>query len=183
MYVFKIVLMGDGGVGKTTLRKRFMGETFKATYIMTIGADFAAKTLEVGGKRVKFVIWDLAGQPHFKKVREEFYRGARGALLVYDITRRETLENAPSWMEEFVKNCGRADVAVVLIGNKIDLRGSCEGCVGTEEGIRMCEELAKRFSLPVRFVETSAKTGENVEEAFRMLAEDILSVRSSAHKA
>ena len=78
MYVFKVVLIGDGGVGKSTLRRRFMGETFKAQYIMTIGADFSAKVIELGGRRVKFVIWDLAGQPHFREVRADFYRGASG---------------------------------------------------------------------------------------------------------
>ena len=183
MFVFKVVLIGDGGVGKSTLRRRFMGETFKAQYIMTIGADFSAKVIELGGRRVKFVIWDLAGQPHFKEVRADFYRGASGALLVYDITRRETLQNAPSWMEEFTRNAGRPDLAAVLVANKIDLRGQARDAITTEEGLEMCEFLKARFGIPVDFVETSAKTGENVEKAFLTLARRLLEGRKGAGPA
>jgi len=179
MYVFKVVLIGDGGVGKSTLRRRFMGETFSGQYIMTIGADFSAKIVELDGRRVKFVIWDLAGQPHFREVRADFYRGASGALLVYDITRRETLEHVPSWMEEFVRNSGRADLAVVLVANKIDLRGQARDAITMEEGLGMCELLKARFGIPVDFIETSAKTGENVEKAFLTLASRLLEKKRS----
>jgi len=170
LFKFKVVLIGDGAVGKSSLRRRFMGETFEKQYIKTIGADFSTKTFDVGGTKVKFIIWDLAGQPHFKQVRADFYRGARGALLVYDITRRETLEDVVPWMEEFLKNCGKKDVAVILIGNKIDLRPEAKGVVSTEEGMKMCELLRAKFKVPVRFFETSALTGENVDEAFYALA-------------
>lgn len=176
MYKFKVVLMGDGGVGKTTLRKRFMGEVFRATYIMTIGADFAAKTIEVDGRQMRFIIWDLAGQPHFKQVRKAFYVGAVGGLLVYDVTRRETFEHIPCWLEEFISNCGRGRdaVAAVLIGNKIDLREGARNAVSPEEGAEMRDLLAEQYGIPLDFVETSAKTGENVEKAFMMLAQELL---------
>ena len=170
LFKFKVVLIGDGAVGKSSLRRRFMGETFEKQYIMTIGADFSAKVFDVGNTKVKFVIWDLAGQPHFRQVRADFYRGARGALVIYDITRRKTFENVVPWMEEFLKNCGKRDVAAVLIGNKVDLRPKTPGAVSTEEGMKMCELLKAKFKIPVRFFETSALTGENVNEAFYALA-------------
>ncbi len=175
MFVFKIVLMGDGGVGKSSLRRKFMGKTFTRQYIMTIGADFSVKMVDLGREKVKFIIWDLAGQPHFREVRAGFYRGARGALLVYDITRRETFENAPFWMEEFLKNSGEEGLAAILVGNKIDLRTGGQGEVSTEEGRSMREELERRFKIPVDFIETSAKTGQNVEKAFMRLAELLIS--------
>ena len=174
MYVFKIVLIGDGAVGKSTLRKRFMGKTFDATYIMTVGADFAAKIMEVDGETVKFVIWDLAGQPHFREVRASFYKGARGALVVYDIARRKTYENVLSWVNEFLKNVERRDVAVVLVGNKVDLRGEGGSMISEEEGLRLRDAIEEKFGIPVSFIETSAKTGENVEEAFCTLARELL---------
>ena len=176
MFKFKVVLMGDGAVGKSSLRRRFMGKTLRATYIMTIGADFAAKTMRVGDVDVRFVIWDLAGQPHFRTVRAEFYRGARGGLLVYDITRRKTFKNVPSWMEEFVRHARKSALAAVLVGNKVDLRGQAADVVSTEEGRQMAEELEARFGIPVGFVETSALTGENVDKAFMMLAEILLKI-------
>jgi len=170
--------MGDGGVGKTTLRRRFMGEGFSATYIMTIGADFAAKTVEVNGRQMRFIIWDLAGQPHFKQVRKSFYAGAVGGILVYDVTRRETFEHIPCWLEEFISNCGRGRdaVAAVLIGNKVDLREGARNAVSPEEGAKMRCLLAERYGIRLDFVETSAKTGENVEKAFVALAQELLSL-------
>ncbi|RLI07186.1 hypothetical protein DRO32_04280, partial [Candidatus Bathyarchaeota archaeon] len=106
--------------------------------------------------------------------RSSFYFGARGALLVYDVTRRETLRNIVPWMEEFVRNCQRKKVAAVLVGNKIDLRPEVDDAISTEEGEEACEELRARFGIPVVFVETSAKTGENVDKAFRALAVELL---------
>ena len=174
LYAFKVVLMGDGAVGKSSLRRKFMGKTFDTTYIMTIGADFAVKYMRIGDVNVKFVIWDLAGQPHFRAVRTTFYRGARGGLLLYDITRRDTFEHVPAWMEEFVKHTKGEGMAVVLVGNKVDLREKGLEQVSWADGLAMAEELQKKHGIPVSFVETSAITGENVDKAFIILAEEIL---------
>ena len=176
MYLFKVVLIGDGGVGKTALRKKFMGEGFSGAYIMTIGADFAIKSIKLtDDAQVKFQIWDLAGQPHFKAVREAFYKGTSGALLVYDVMRRNTFKNTVFWMEELIKNVGR--IPVILIGNKIDLRPMADAppdprrsWVSNEEGQILKRYLEERFDVPIVFIETSAKTGENVDLAFHELA-------------
>ena len=100
----KVVLLGEGSVGKTSLRRTYLGEGFRESYSMTIGADFAARRLNLEGWDITSNIWDLAGQQRFKKLRETYYRGVSGALLVYDITRPETLEALPQWIEELQKN-------------------------------------------------------------------------------
>jgi len=166
--------MGDGAVGKSTLRRKFMGETLNATYIMTIGADFAVKRMKIGDVDVKFIIWDLAGQPHFRAVRAEFYHGARGGLLLYDISRRATFENVPSWMDEFMKHTKGVGAAVVLVGNKVDLREKGLSEISRADGLEMAKKLQEKHGIPVSFVETSALTGENVEKAFSTLANEIL---------
>jgi len=174
-FLFKVVLIGDGEVGKTTLRKRFMGESFSTSYIPTIGADFAVKDLKTkSGTQVRFQIWDLAGQQRFRVVREGFYRGSKGALLIYDVTRGETYNNIPAWAEELAKNVSVIP-PMVLVGNKIDLKDQVPVYVSSDYGEMMRDYLEKRYRVPVKFIETSAKTGENIEEAFVMLAELILS--------
>ena len=121
-FLVKIVLAGDGAVGKTTLRRRYLGEGFQASYLMTIGADFAVKTVDVRDRTIKFQLWDLAGQPRFQVVREMYYRGALGGLLVFDVTRWDSFKNLPHWLEELWRSNGRGAVPVVLVGNKTDLR-------------------------------------------------------------
>ncbi|MHA2207219.1 MAG: Rab family GTPase [Candidatus Thorarchaeota archaeon] len=121
-YRFKIVMLGDGAVGKTALTTRFTQEQFDADYKRTIGSDFAIKRLEVPEKdsSVTLQVWDLAGQPRFEIVRQGFYRGARGGLLVYDVTRRRTFLNAENWKEEAFKNLQR-EIPLVVVANKVDL--------------------------------------------------------------
>ncbi len=173
-FLFKIVLIGDGGVGKTTLRKRWMGEGFITSYILTVGADFAVKTLITpSGHEVKFQIWDLGGQPHFKEVRKTFYAGTTGALVVYDVTNRKSYNNVFGWIEEMLKHVNRK-VPIVLVGNKIDLRNKTTDTITTEEGIKLRKEIIEKYGLKVLFIETSAKTGENVNKAFQAMAKLLL---------
>lgn len=173
-FLFKIVLIGDGGVGKTTLRRRWMGEGFTVSYILTVGADFAVKTLNTPyGHEVKFQIWDLGGQPHFKEVRKTFYAGAAGALVVYDVTDRKSYNNVFGWIEEMLKHV-KQKIPIVLVGNKIDLRNNVPDAITTEEGINLRKEIIEKYSLDVLFIETSAKTGENVDKAFQGMAKLLL---------
>jgi Ras-related protein Rab-1A len=175
----KICLLGDGAVGKTALRERYLGKQFSSGYVMTIGADFAVKKTEIeteeGTKSVKFQIWDLAGQPRFNSVRELYYKGSHGGLLVFDITRRESFNNLRNWIDELYKNSGRGRMPVTVLGNKLDLINEAEDYVKREEVFEYIEDLKKElnisFSIP--YLETSAKTGANVEESFSILAQNI----------
>lgn len=177
----KVVLTGDGSVGKTALRQRYMGRGFKSQYMMTIGADFAIKDVEThSGKQVvqliKCQIWDLAGQAGFKNVRALYYTGSHGALVVYDCTRVNSFESVYNWMQEIQKNAG-SKIPVVLIANKIDLRNHADNALSTNEGQKMAQKLSEEFynnKIIIPYIETSAKTGENVNLAFLKLTELII---------
>lgn len=175
--LFKVVLLGDGAVGKTSLRERYLGKNLSSNYLMTIGADFAVKTAVVDGKSVRFQIWDLAGQKHFVHVRSLYYRGALGGLLVYDVTRMTSYQNIKTWVREFYENNEHHHVPLVLLGNKIDLRDKYPEAIPPEMGKKLASELTKHIDLPgitVPYFETSAKDGINVDEAFEALGRNIL---------
>lgn len=172
--LIKIILIGDGAVGKTTIAKRYLGKEFDHEYIMTIGVDFFKKRTkisvdDVGDIEFLWHIWDLSGQPHWKHVRPAFYRGARGGLLVFDVSNKQSYENVLGWAAEFVRNAGK--YPLVLIGNKIDLRENIPDCITTEEGEAMAKKLSEEFGVNVPYIETSAKLGINVDEAFNKLAQ------------
>lgn len=174
--IYKIALLGDGAVGKTSLRSRFMRNAFDDGYSMTIGADFAAKTLEVDGKQIKFQIWDLAGQPHFATIRSLYYQGSLGALLVYDISVPESFQNVLKWVDELWKNNGKGFVPIVLLGNKFDLRNKFPEAISSDQGELLAEQLSEKTSeegFEVSYLETSAKTGQNVTQAFSLLGKNI----------
>jgi small GTP-binding protein len=166
-YRLKIAMLGDGAVGKTALTIRFTGGGFEADYKRTIGADFALKEIKLKDLKanVTCIVWDLAGQPRFESVRQGFYRGARGGLLVYDVTRRRTFLNIENWKNECFSNLGKS-IPLVVVANKVDLDDS--RVVSREEG----EEYAKKHNF--LYVESSALTGENVEEAYTTLCRTIL---------
>ncbi|MFX1293552.1 MAG: CHAT domain-containing protein [Promethearchaeota archaeon] len=160
-YRCKIALAGDGAVGKTSLIVRFVHKSFQREYKMTIGADLTVKDIEVNGQFLTtLVMWDSAGQERFSFIRPMFWKGALGAFIVFDITRRSTMLHVKEWMNEILTHAG--NISVILIGNKVDLEGTRE--VSKEEG----ENLAKELGIP--YIETSAKTGEKVNEAFEELA-------------
>ena len=183
----KAVLIGDGAVGKTSLRERYLGRGFSANYMMTIGADFALKQVKLkNGDREQTInvqIWDLAGQVHFSKVRTLYYKGLKGLLAVFDVTRDTSYTNLLNWVNE-IKSVvdDTSKIPIILIGNKIDLRIEGEPSHITPElGIKMADQFSELLSdgkLDVVYVETSAKTGENVEVAFNKLVETIVKVNS-----
>ncbi|MHA2297039.1 MAG: Rab family GTPase [Candidatus Hodarchaeales archaeon] len=174
-FLLKMVLAGDGAVGKTSLRERYLGRGFKSQYLETIGADFALKTENLGKKTVKFQIWDLAGQQRFEAVRSVYYNGALGALLVFDLTRRDSFENLESWIAEIWQNNGKGIIPVVILGNKFDLCKKISGCIEEKEAIEFAAMLSKKTQkekgFKVKYLKTSAKTGLNVSEAFNTLGE------------
>ncbi|WP_455142725.1 Rab family GTPase [Candidatus Hodarchaeum mangrovi] len=176
--IVKIVLLGDGSVGKTTLRERFMGRGFTTSYLPTLGAEFVSKVLPITRPTktisLRFQIWDLAGQPTFKQIRKLYYRDSVGLILVFDITRPESLYNLKTWLSEAITYSGSKKLSVVILGNKIDLREL--DWVKAEEITQTLNEINKFDTLdsPAIFYQTSAKTGENVNLAFETIGKKIL---------
>lgn len=156
-YLFKLVLIGDSGVGKSNLLSRFTKNEFNLESKSTIGVEFATKSLNVDGKVVKAQIWDTAGQERYRAITSAYYRGAVGALLVFDVTRRDTFENIERWLRELRQHTD-PNIVMMLVGNKSDLRHLVS--VSTDDG----KALAERESL--FFLETSALESTNVEKAF-----------------
>ncbi|CAD5166779.1 ras-related protein RIC2 isoform X1 [Musa acuminata AAA Group] len=156
-YLFKLVLIGDSGVGKSNLLSRFTKNEFNLESKSTIGVEFATRSISVDGKVLKAQIWDTAGQERYRAITSAYYRGAVGALLVYDVTRRATFENVSRWLRE-LRDHTDPNIVVMLIGNKSDLRHLV--AVPTEDG----KAYAERESL--YFMETSALDATNVENAF-----------------
>jgi len=175
--VLKIVLIGDGGVGKTAIRERYLGKGFKAQYLLTIGADFAMRDDQASGMPIRYQIWDLAGQQRFDAVREVYYKGCVGALLVYDVTRPDSYFNTPKWINELWTNNGRGRVPLVVVANKIDMRELSDDTVSEEQGRIFTDRLSK-LTKPEGFIcnyiETSAKTGVNIQKAFTLLGDNIM---------
>jgi len=163
----KVVMIGAGGSGKTALVNRFLTHKFSEEYIVTIGSQFAVKTVEIesaNGRNVivKLLVWDLAGQQRFDFIRGSYYRGSKGALLVFDTTRKSTWLELPKWIKETEDALGER-IPIILLANKVDL---VEQRVITRE---MAEEFVIEYNL-TGYLETSALSGQNVEEAFNMLA-------------
>jgi len=171
--IFKISLLGEGAVGKTSIRRRYLGESFKEGYMMTIGADFAVKKMVLANVEYTLQIWDLAGQQRFSAVREVYYRGTAGALLCFDISRPETYSILPNWLHELIRNNKNRIVPIVLIGNKADLRESTPHAVPKEYAQDYAEQLSEWSGFYVPYIETSAKTGLNVEKVFNTLTQNI----------
>jgi len=163
-YLFKYIIIGDTGVGKSCLLLQFTDKRFQPVHDLTIGVEFGARMITIDSRQIKLQIWDTAGQESFRSITRSYYRGAAGALLVYDITRRETFNHLTRWLEEARQN-SNSNMAIMLIGNKSDLEH--RRAVSTKEG----EQFAQENGLI--FLETSAKTAANVEEAFIKTAEKI----------
>lgn len=167
---FKILLIGDSGVGKSSLLVSFISNAVD-DLAPTIGVDFKIKTLTVSGKKLKLTIWDTAGQERFRTLTSSYYRGAQGIILVYDVTRRETFTNLSDvWAKEVELYSNNQDCVKMLVGNKVDRES--ERAVTREEGIALAKELGGLF------LECSAKTRENVQSCFEELALKIMEVPS-----
>jgi len=168
-HLFKIVLVGDSGVGKSNLLSRFTRDNFSTEEKSTIGVEFATRILTMpDGKRIKAQIWDTAGQERYRAITTAYYRGALAALLVYDITKQQSFDNVPRWLRELKDHANR-DIVLMMVGNKADL-------VETDPSLRAVSEEAARemaLELDVPCVETSAQSGLHVEQAFVHVIEKI----------
>ena len=164
-YIFKLILIGNSGVGKSSILQRYMNKTFEESYKCTIGVDFLMKSLEVKGKTVKLQLWDTAGQEKYKSMVSSYYRGANVALVVFDITSRSSFESLPLWIENYYKN-GPEQKNIILIGNKKDMADQRQ----------VTQEEAEEFSETNNMIyfETSAKEGDNVDYVFNFAAEKLL---------
>jgi len=167
-YLFKLVLIGDSGVGKSCLLLRFADDNFTDSYISTIGVDFRFRTVTIDKKTVKLQIWDTAGQERFRTITSAYYRGADGIIMVYDVTSSESFDHVEEWLSE-VDRYANENTAKLLVGNKADL----------VEERQVSEEVASKFAAKIRtpFIETSAKTATNVDAAFLTMAKELIKNR------
>ncbi|KAK9391110.1 ras-related protein Rab-1B [Crotalus adamanteus] len=163
-YLFKLLLIGDSGVGKSCLLLRFADDTYTESYISTIGVDFKIRTIELDGKTIKLQIWDTAGQERFRTITSSYYRGAHGIIVVYDVTDQESYNNVKQWLQE-IERYASENVNKLLVGNKCDLT--------TKKVVdyTTAKEFADSLSIP--FLETSAKNATNVEQSFMTMAAEI----------
>lgn len=163
-HLFKLLIIGDSGVGKSSLLLRFADNTFSGNYITTIGVDFKIRTIEVDGEKVKLQIWDTAGQERFRTITSTYYRGTHGVIVVYDVTSGESFANVKRWLHEIEQNCEL--VNRILVGNKND---------DPERKVVLTED-AQRFAdqMGIMLFETSAKENINVEEMFNAITRLVL---------
>jgi Ras-related protein Rab-11A len=169
-YLFKVVLIGDSGVGKSNLLSRFTRNEFNLESKSTIGVEFATRSIQVDNKTIKAKIWDTAGQERYRAITSAYYRGAVGALLVYDIAKHVTYDNVTRWLKE-LRDHADSNIVIMLVGNKSDLRHL--RAVTTEE--------AKQFAAEnnLSFIETSALDASNVELAFQNILTEIYRIVSN----
>jgi len=163
-YLFKLLLIGDSGVGKTCVLFRFSDDAFNSTFISTIGIDFKIRTIELDDKKIKLQIWDTAGQERFRTITTAYYRGAMGILLLYDITNEKSFDNIKTWIHNIEQHASE-DVEKMILGNKCDMEE--KRVISMEQGQKLAAEH------DVAFMETSAKSNINVEEAFTQIARAI----------
>ncbi|XBI24489.1 hypothetical protein VPH35_049586 [Triticum aestivum] len=163
-YLFKLLLIGDSGVGKSCLLLRFADDSYLDSYISTIGVDFKIRTVEQDGKTIKLQIWDTAGQERFRTITSSYYRGAHGIIIVYDVTDQDSFNNVKQWLNE-IDRYASENVNKLLVGNKCDLA----------DKRAVSYETAKAFAdeIGIPFMETSAKNALNVEQAFMAMAASI----------
>lgn len=171
-HLFKLLIIGDSGVGKSSLLIRFSDNTFSGSYITTIGVDFKIRTVLLHGERVKLQIWDTAGQERFRTITNTYYRGTHGVIVVYDVTNGESFGNVKRWLQEIESNCDI--VNKVLVGNKND--DPTRKVVTTEDAERFANQME------IKLFETSAKDNLNVEEMFLAITEQVLRHKKQTQK-
>ncbi|XP_020041571.2 ras-related protein Rab-12 [Castor canadensis] len=165
-FKLQVIIIGSRGVGKTSLMERFTDDTFCEACKSTVGVDFKIKTVELRGKKIRLQIWDTAGQERFNSITSAYYRSAKGIVLVYDITKKETFDDLPKWMKMIDKYASE-DAELLLVGNKLDCETDRE--ITRQQGEKFAQQITG-----MRFCEASAKDNFNVDEIFLKLVDDIL---------
>ena len=171
-YLFKVLLIGDSGVGKSSLLLKFTDRVFTDHYISTIGVDFKIQTLQLDDKIIKLQLWDTAGQERFRTITTSYYRGAHGIIIVFDITDKESFANIKTWITE-IDRFASDNVCKILIGNKSDLEKQ------REVSIEDAKELANKYKID--YIEASAKDSTNVQQLFVELTRQIKEANVKKH--
>jgi Ras-related protein Rab-1A len=167
-FMFKLVLIGNSGVGKTCLLLRFADDNFIDSYISTIGVDFRFRTITLDNKKIKLQIWDTAGQERFRTITSAYYRGADGLILVYDVSSRDSFNAIEEWLAD-VDRYVEDKVVKIILGNKADLK---EREVDSDEAQQFCDKLG------LEYFETSAKTADNVDAIFNHMAHKLIGINT-----
>ena len=164
-YLFKLIIVGDTNVGKTNIMSKYIRDQFNFNSKSTIGVEFGTKIITIENKKIKAQIWDTAGQERYKSITSAYYKGAKGALVVYDITNKFTFDSVDKWVQD-LNSYGDKNLTLLLVGNKSDLEEKRQ--VNKDEG----EEKARSFGLG--FIETSACSGDNIDQAFDIMLKEVL---------
>lgn len=167
-YRFKFVILGDHEVGKTSINRRFVENKFTEDYRATIGLNVLTHTFEFFGNEIGVTLYDLGAQNYFRRFRKGYYTGAQAAFIVFDLTNRESFNNVSNWYKELKDFTIDEEIPMVIVGNKSDL--STERQVIYKEGVRLANELSEKEKINLSYIETSALTGENVEDAFNLIS-------------
>ena len=162
--LYKIIIVGDSGVGKSNILGRYINNIFKQDTKSTVGVEFASKKIKANGVNIKLQIWDTAGQERYRSITSAYYRGSKGCFIVYDISSAQTFESVEKWYEEVLKS-GEKDISIILIGNKCDLENE------RKVTVEMGENKARNLNCP--FFETSALNNIHIEDVFQSIAENI----------
>jgi len=165
-YQFKIVICGDPACGKTSTVLRFTDKAFRVTYLPTLGANITEKVIKIDNTTIVLSLWDIAGQAKFQILRRQFYSGAQAIVLIFDLTRKNTFDSIPKWHEDLVNSLNKRDLITILCGNKNDLED--KRMVSRAQG----DKLAKQYNM--EYLETSALTGENINETFYKIARKVV---------
>lgn len=173
--MFKILLTGDGAVGKTSIRERYMGRGFSGDYLKTIGADFASKTLKIEDIDVKMQIFDLAGQDAYVSARKSFFKGGHAAFLVFDVQDPQSLTNIKQWIDDCANFSDNSIQTFIALGNKADLVETRQ--VTAPMAVDYLKQMAAKYGITFYYMDTSAKTGLNIEAAFDIMARRLLNKR------
>jgi len=166
-HLFKLLLIGDSGVGKSCILLRFADDAFTDNFISTIGVDFKIKTILIEGKRVKLQIWDTAGQERFQTITTSYYRGAHGLIIVYDVTNKNSFDNIKKWLDDVERNAS-PNIVKLLVGNKADLEH--------KRVVDFASAKAVAERLNIEYLETSAKANVNIGKSFEQLAKSITKI-------